>query len=101
MFPCDLLEPTPAPEEVSVFDSIQPVRHEEPTDAANATRIAFRLNDGSRLVHKFSKDAKVRALFEYIKSEVEDARSQSFEVGDRLCLLDNPVSFVRTLLTLL
>ncbi|KAG0039724.1 hypothetical protein BGZ82_007026 [Podila clonocystis] len=73
-------EPTPAPEEVSVFDSIQPVRHEEPTDASNATRIAFRLNDGSRLVHKFSKDAKVRALFEYIKSEVEDARTQPFEL---------------------
>ncbi|KAG0030948.1 hypothetical protein BGZ81_002029 [Podila clonocystis] len=73
-------EPTPAPEEVSVFDSIQPVRHEEPTDASNATRIAFRLNDGSRLVHKFSKDAKVRALFEYIKSEVEDARTQSFDL---------------------
>lgn len=75
-----MLEPTPALEEVSVFDSIQPVRHEEPTDASNATRIAFRLNDGSRLVHKFSKDAKVRALFEYIKSEVEDARTQPFEV---------------------
>ncbi|KAG0358193.1 hypothetical protein BG005_002611 [Podila minutissima] len=73
-------EPTPALEEVSVFDSIQPVRHEEPTDASNATRIAFRLNDGSRLVHKFSKDAKVRALFEYIKSEVEDARTQPFEL---------------------
>ncbi|KAF9205293.1 hypothetical protein BGZ59_000554 [Podila verticillata] len=73
-------EPTPAPEEVSVFDSIQPVRHEEPSDTVNATRIAFRLNDGSRLVHKFSKDAKVRALFEYIKSEVEDARTQPFEL---------------------
>ncbi|KAG0079935.1 hypothetical protein BGZ93_011407 [Podila epicladia] len=73
-------EPTPALEEVSVFDSIQSVRHEEPTDASNATRIAFRLNDGSRLVHKFSKDAKVRALFEYIKSEVEDARTQPFEL---------------------
>ncbi|KAF9005747.1 hypothetical protein BGZ52_008807, partial [Haplosporangium bisporale] len=28
----------------------------------------------------FSKDAKVRALFEYIKSEVEDARTQPFEL---------------------
>ncbi|KAG0337821.1 hypothetical protein BG004_007484 [Podila humilis] len=73
-------EPTPAPEVISVFDSIQPVRHEEPTDAATSTRIGFRLSDGSRLMHRFSKGAKVRALFEYIKSEVEDARTQPFEL---------------------
>ncbi|KAG0255260.1 hypothetical protein BG011_005223 [Mortierella polycephala] len=74
-------EETPAPqEEVSVFDSIQPVNHEEPTDPATSTRIGFRLSDGSRLMHRFSKTAPVRALFEYIKHEVEDARTQPFEL---------------------
>ncbi|KAF9291559.1 hypothetical protein BGZ68_003497 [Mortierella alpina] len=73
-------EATPAAAEVSVFDSIQPVRHEEPTDPATSTRIGFRLSDGSRLMHRFSKTAPVRVLFEYIKSEVEDARTQPFEL---------------------
>jgi len=67
-------------EEVSVLESIQPIRHEEPTDAATSTRIGFRLSDGSRLMHRFSKTAPVRALFEFVKSEVEDARTQPFEV---------------------
>ncbi|KAK3847441.1 MAG: hypothetical protein J3R72DRAFT_431388 [Linnemannia gamsii] len=66
--------------EESVFDSIKPVRHEEPTDLATSTRIGFRLSDGSRLMHRFPKSAPVRVLFEYIKSEVEDARSQPFEL---------------------
>ncbi|KAF9923204.1 hypothetical protein BGZ65_009034, partial [Modicella reniformis] len=73
-------EPAPAAEEVSDFDSIQPVRHDEPTDPATSTRIGFRLSDGSRLMHRFSKDAPVRVLFEFIKAEVEDARSQPFEL---------------------
>ncbi|KAF9573681.1 hypothetical protein EC968_008197 [Mortierella alpina] len=74
-------EATPATAAVvSVFDSIQPVRHEEPTDPATSTRIGFRLSDGSRLMHRFSKTAPVRVLFEYIKSEVEDARTQPFEL---------------------
>ncbi|KAF9984755.1 hypothetical protein BGZ75_003685 [Mortierella antarctica] len=74
-------EATPAAAPVvSVFDSIQPVRHEEPTDPATSTRIGFRLSDGSRLMHRFSKTAPVRVLFEYIKSEVEDARTQPFEL---------------------
>ncbi|CAO3567587.1 unnamed protein product [Mortierella alpina] len=73
-------EATPAAAVVSVFDSIQPVRHEEPTDPATSTRIGFRLSDGSRLMHRFSKTAPVRVLFEYIKSEVEDARTQPFEL---------------------
>ncbi|KAG0365273.1 hypothetical protein BGZ54_006695 [Gamsiella multidivaricata] len=73
-------EATPAAEEVSVFDSIQPLRHEEPTDPATSTRIQFRLSDGSRLMHRFSKEAPVRALFEFIKAEVEDAQSQPFEL---------------------
>lgn len=63
-----------------MFDSIQPVRHEEPTDPSEATRIGFRLSDGSRLMHRFSRYAPVRALFEFIKAEVEDAQSQPFEV---------------------
>ncbi|KAF9931958.1 hypothetical protein BGZ67_005055 [Mortierella alpina] len=74
-------EATPAAAPVvSVFDSIQPVRHEEPTDPATSTRIGFRLSDGSRLMRRFSKTAPVRVLFEYIKSEVEDARTQPFEL---------------------
>ncbi|KAF9191616.1 hypothetical protein BGZ51_006987 [Haplosporangium sp. Z 767] len=73
-------EETPPQEQVSVFDSIQPVNHEEPTDPATSTRIGFRLSDGSRLMHRFSKTAPVRALFEYIKHEVEDARTQPFEL---------------------
>ncbi|KAF9146897.1 hypothetical protein BGX30_005107 [Mortierella sp. GBA39] len=79
-----LEEEDPLPEvevvEESVFDSIKPVRHEEPTDLATSTRIGFRLSDGSRLMHRFPKSAPVRALFEYIKSEVEDARTQQFEL---------------------
>lgn len=67
-------------EQGSVFDRIQPVRHEEPTDPATSTRLGFRLSDGSRLTHRFSKDAPVRVLFEFIKAEVEDARSQPFDV---------------------
>ncbi|KAF8980352.1 hypothetical protein BGZ46_004316 [Entomortierella lignicola] len=67
-------------EEVSVFDSIKPIRHEEPTDPATSTRIGFRLSDGSRLMHRFSKNAPVRELFEFIKAEVEDARTQPFEL---------------------
>ncbi|KAF9946656.1 hypothetical protein BGZ72_000141 [Mortierella alpina] len=73
-------EAAPAAAVVSVFDSIQPVHHEEPTDPATSTRIGFRLSDGSRLMHRFSKTAPVRVLFEYIKSEVEDARTQPFEL---------------------
>ncbi|KAF8924808.1 hypothetical protein BGZ58_001406 [Dissophora ornata] len=73
-------EAAPAAEEVSVFDSIQPVLHEEPRDSANSTKIQFRLSDGSRLVHGFSKDAPVRALFEFVKAKVEDAQSQPFEL---------------------
>ncbi|KAG0237697.1 hypothetical protein B0O80DRAFT_176637 [Mortierella sp. GBAus27b] len=74
-------EPPAEPvEEMSVFDSIQPVRHEEPTDPATSTRLGFRLSDGSRLMHRFSKNAPVRALFEFVKAEVEDARSQPFEL---------------------
>lgn len=77
------LDPLPEVEvvEESVFDSIKPVRHEEPTDLATSTRIGFRLSDGSRLMHRFPKSAPVRALFEYIKSEVEDARTQQFEAS--------------------
>lgn len=67
-------------EQGSVFDRIQPVRHEEHTDPATSTRLGFRLSDGSRLTHRFSKDAPVRVLFEFIKAEVEDARSQPFDV---------------------
>ncbi|KAK3814364.1 MAG: hypothetical protein J3Q66DRAFT_402919 [Benniella sp.] len=67
-------------EQGSVFDRIQPVRHEEPTDPATSTRLGFRLSDGSRLTHRFSKDAPVRVLFEFIKAEVEDARSQPFDL---------------------
>ncbi|KAF9918404.1 hypothetical protein BX616_008964 [Lobosporangium transversale] len=73
-------EATPVEPEVSVFDSIKPVRHEEPTDPATSTRIGFRLSDGSRLMRRFPKDAPVRALFEFVKAEVEDARTQSFEL---------------------
>lgn len=77
------LDPLPEVEVIqeSVFDSIKPVRHEEPTDLATSTRIGFRLSDGSRLMHRFPKSAPVRALFEYIKSEVEDARTQQFEAS--------------------
>ena len=74
------VEETEPVEEVSLLDSIQPIRHEEPTDASTSTRIGFRLSDGSRLMHRFSKTAPVRALFEFVKSEVEDARTQPFEV---------------------
>ncbi|KAG0008796.1 hypothetical protein BGZ80_003047 [Entomortierella chlamydospora] len=63
-------EAPPVEEEVSVFDSIKPIRHEEPTDQATSTRIGFRLSDGSRLMHRFSKNAPVRALFEFIKAEL-------------------------------
>ncbi|KAF9930760.1 hypothetical protein FBU30_011296 [Linnemannia zychae] len=76
----DEMEPQSESVQESVFDSIKPVRHEEPTDLANSTRIGFRLSDGSRLMHRFSKSAPVRVLFEYIKSEVEDARTQPFEL---------------------
>ena len=48
---------------------------------ATSTRIGFRLSDGSRLMHRFPKSAPVRVLFEYIKSEVEDARTQPFEAS--------------------
>ncbi|KAF9161009.1 hypothetical protein DFQ26_004984 [Actinomortierella ambigua] len=64
----------------AVFDSIQPVLHDEPNDPASSTRIAFRLNDGGRIMHRFAKDAKVRVLFEYIKAKVEDARDRPFEL---------------------
>ncbi|KAF9971329.1 hypothetical protein BGZ73_005752 [Actinomortierella ambigua] len=64
----------------AVFDSIQPVLHDEPKDPATSTRIAFRLRDGGRIMHRFAKDAKVRVLFEYIKAKVEDARDQPFEL---------------------
>ncbi|KAF9434663.1 hypothetical protein BGZ76_007635 [Entomortierella beljakovae] len=76
----EVTEELPEAEEISVFDSIQPIRHEEPTDPATSTRIGFRLSDGSRLMHRFSKNAPVRALFEFIKAEVEDARTQQFEL---------------------
>ncbi|KAF9902175.1 hypothetical protein EC991_005221 [Linnemannia zychae] len=64
----------------SVFDSIKPVNHEESTDPATSTRIGFRLSDGSRLMHRFPKTAPVRALFEFIKFKVEDARTQPFDL---------------------
>ncbi|KAG0312612.1 hypothetical protein BGZ99_009371 [Dissophora globulifera] len=73
-------EEAPVVEQVSVFDSIQPVLHEEPKSTANSTKIQFRLSDGSRLVHGFSKDAPVRALFEFVKAKVEEAQSQPFEL---------------------
>ncbi|KAF9104470.1 hypothetical protein BGX29_001840 [Mortierella sp. GBA35] len=78
--PLDDEDPLPEVVEESVFESIKPVRHEEPTDMATSTRIGFRLSDGSRLMHRFSKSAPIRVLFEYIKSEVEDARTQPFEL---------------------
>ncbi|KAF9998939.1 hypothetical protein BGZ79_007419 [Entomortierella chlamydospora] len=77
-------EAPPVEEEVSVFDSIKPIRHEEPTDQATSTRIGFRLSDGSRLMHRFSKNAPVRALFEFIKAEVDDARTQPFEASTNI-----------------
>ncbi|KAG0235760.1 hypothetical protein BGW42_004810 [Actinomortierella wolfii] len=64
----------------SVFDTIQPILHDEPSDPATSTRIAFRLNDGGRIMHRFAKDAKVRVLFEYIKARVDEARDQPFEL---------------------
>ncbi|KAF9428728.1 hypothetical protein BGZ94_001328 [Podila epigama] len=77
--PEEVKESSPAPE-VSLFGSIPPVRHEEPTDRSKATRIGFRLSDGSRKMHTFLKDAKVRVLFEFVKAEVEEARTQPFEL---------------------
>lgn len=89
------LDPLPVVAEESVFDSIKPVRHEEPTDLTTSTRIGFRLSDGSRLMHRFPKSAPVRVLFEYIKSEVEDARTHQFEASQaEFCaLLDYEMLF--------
>ncbi|KAF9582423.1 hypothetical protein BGW38_000227 [Lunasporangiospora selenospora] len=75
-------EATPAaPEDnLTPFERIQPVDHPEPSDPASSTRIGFRLSDGSRLMHRFSKAAPVLVLFEFIKAKVEDARTQPFEL---------------------
>ncbi|KAG0057612.1 hypothetical protein BGZ83_006985 [Gryganskiella cystojenkinii] len=67
-------------EEVSVFDSIQPILHQEPTDMASSARVGFKFGDGSRVTHRFSKTAPVRALFEFVKAKLEDAGTQPFQL---------------------
>lgn len=64
----------------SLFDSIKAVKRDETTDIANSTRIQLRLADGSRMIRRFLKTDPVRYLFEFVKAEVPDAKTQPFEV---------------------
>ncbi|KAJ3043123.1 hypothetical protein HDV00_005738 [Rhizophlyctis rosea] len=66
------------PEEVWAY--IQPVKRPEPT--SDAARIQFRLPDGSRIVHKFGKTDPIRHLFEFVKSEVPQAKERPFDLID-------------------
>jgi hypothetical protein len=61
----------------SVFDSIIPIKRDEPPNGNDTTRIQIRMGDGSRVVRRFNKSDPVRYLFEFVKLQVEN---QPFEV---------------------
>ncbi|EIE80697.1 hypothetical protein RO3G_05402 [Rhizopus delemar RA 99-880] len=61
----------------SVFDSIMPIKRDEPPNGNDTTRIQIRMGDGSRVVRRFNKSDPVRYLFEFVKLQVEN---QPFEV---------------------
>lgn len=70
----------------SVFDSIIPIKRDEPPNGNDTTRIQIRMGDGSRVVRRFNKSDPVRYLFEFVKLQVEN---QPFElVFNRTQLID-------------
>ncbi|KAJ3180646.1 hypothetical protein HDU87_001759 [Geranomyces variabilis] len=54
--------------------------NEEPPNGPEATRIQFRLPDGTRKVRRFSKSDTVRVLFEYVRADVPEAKGKLFEL---------------------
>ncbi|KAJ3010331.1 hypothetical protein HKX48_007454 [Thoreauomyces humboldtii] len=66
-----LAEPAP--------NRIQGKMNEEPT-GPDATRVQFRLPDGTRKVRKFRKSDTIRTLFEYIRADVPEAAEKDFEL---------------------
>ncbi|KAI9491662.1 hypothetical protein BDB00DRAFT_475021 [Zychaea mexicana] len=65
---------------LSVLDSIQPNKRDEPTDIANSTRIQLRMADGKRVIRRFLKTDPVRYLFEFVKAEVPETQERPFEL---------------------
>ncbi|KAI8994412.1 hypothetical protein BC832DRAFT_569357 [Gaertneriomyces semiglobifer] len=64
----------------NVWDSIAPLDTPEPPAGPTATRIQFRLPDGTRQVRRFLLTDKVRSLFGYIKATVSEAAEKPFEL---------------------
>ncbi|KAJ3155329.1 hypothetical protein HDU86_004420 [Geranomyces michiganensis] len=74
-------EDTPEPEiqPAKASDAIVGRLNEEPT-GPDATRIQFRMPDGTRKVRRFNKSDTVRVLFEYIRADVPEAKDKPFEL---------------------
>lgn len=63
-----------------IFNSIKPIKHDEPPNKPGiTTRIQIRTGDGRRIVKRFNCDEDtVRTIFEVVKSEVEGFESIPF-----------------------
>ncbi|GAB5590065.1 UBX domain protein Ubx2 [Umbelopsis nana] len=75
--------------QISILDSIEANKRDEPTDLKASTRIQLRLADGSRIVRRFNKTDPVRYIFEFVKAEIDEARTRPFDlVYNRQQLID-------------
>lgn len=69
--------------ELDIFDSIEPVEHEEPANIpGTTTRIQVRIGDGRRIVRRFNVEDTVRTIYEVIKAEVEGFDNCRFTLTD-------------------
>ena len=67
-----------------VFDTIEPVKHEEPANKPGiTTRIQIRTGDGKRFIRRFNAiDDTVKTIYEVIKTEMEGYDTCKFTLSD-------------------
>ncbi|TPX58169.1 hypothetical protein PhCBS80983_g03303 [Powellomyces hirtus] len=69
------------PEPTNPYDTIVArMNQEPPAGGPDATRIQFRLPDGTRKVRRFKQSDTIRTLFEYIRADVPEAGDKDFEL---------------------
>ncbi|KAG0668338.1 hypothetical protein C6P45_004797 [Maudiozyma exigua] len=67
-----------------VFDTIEPVKHEEPANKPGiTTRVQIRTGDGKRFIRRFNAiDDTVKTIYEVIKTEMDDFGTRKFTLSD-------------------
>ncbi|CAI5756719.1 unnamed protein product [Candida verbasci] len=78
----------------SVFDSIKPINHEEPSGAEPTTRIQIRFPNGKRLVRKVGLNDTIKSLYEYLKYVlVENGQDYGLNADDKFNLSSSDKAF--------